>query len=227
MFRDDRNAMVHQVDSLSREADKLRMENQAMREQLLAAQRGTSQPVFNVYQIDASYLAPGDRTALSHHSVQPFPVWAAGLLHFVTFGIFSAVHFNLIHDRLPKAMHNDPAGAKAVGFSFIPFFNCWYWSFFSSMRLADRLNLQFRLRGERPRAPKGLVLASSILSVHPYFFLLIGWPILWTIAVCMLQSAVNRVAAMEPFVGAQAGQGATLPALDPYAQPPAGLLPGA
>ena len=65
--------------------------------------------------------------------------------------------------------------------------------FFSALRLCDRLNLQFRLRGEKPRVPRGLAIATCVTSVIPYVNILIGFPIMWTIMVCRLQSTVNRV----------------------------------
>jgi hypothetical protein len=100
------------------------------------------------------------------------------------------------HDRMPRAAHNDPSAAKAIGFQFIPYYNL-YWTFFNALRLCDRLTLQLKLRGLRERAPRGMVLAACILTVIPYVNM-IAIPILWTIAACMLQSTVNRVASLSP-----------------------------
>lgn len=222
MFRDDKEAMVHRVDSLSREADHLRVENDRMREELMAIQRGaaSAQPGYNLYSVDPSYLTAGQRAAFSHHQLTAFPVWAVGLLHVLTFGLFPLIHFGLQHDKLPQLQANDPSAGKAIGFHFIPYFN-FYWIFFNSMRLADRLNLQFKLRGAEPTAPKGLMVAASVMSVIPY----LGWfllgPIMWTVGACVMQSAINRLVAL----GAVADPAAPTAALDPFAEPPAGLLP--
>jgi hypothetical protein len=223
MFRDDRSAMAQQNQQLSREAEVLRKDNLAMREEILAMRRGGGgvTSVYNVYNSDVSQLSPGEKAALSHHTVTPFPVWGIALLHLLTFGLFPLIHFGLHHDKLPQAAPNDPTAGKAIGFSFIPYFNL-YWVFFNSMRLADRLNLQFRLRGMEEKAPKGLMIACSVLGVIPYVNIFIGFPIMWTIGVCFLQSACNQVAALGPLDPGAPGQ----KALDPYAQPPAGLLPG-
>jgi hypothetical protein len=218
MYRDDRDAMMQRLDSLNKQSEALTRDNAAMREQLLASQRGVNYMQQLIYHRDVNALAPGERAALSHHAIREFPVWAVGVLSVVTLGLFPLIHFGLMHDQLPRAAHNDPSAGKAIGFSFIPFY-AWYWMFFNPLRLADRLNLQLRLRGERDAAPKGLIIASSVLSVHPYLFVLFGW-ILWTITNCFLQSAVNKVARLPP-VGGDPRQ----PALDPYGQPPIGLLP--
>ncbi len=222
MFRDDRDAMVHQLDTLTRESEQLRRENAAMRNDLLAMQRGAPMVQFNPYKSDASWLTPGQRAALSHHGIQPFPVWAMALLHIVTFGLFPLIHFGLQHDRLPHALPDDPTAGKAIGFSFIPLFNLWYWNFFNSLRLCDRLDLQYRIRGLTPKAPKGLMIACSILTVHPYLYALVGWLFLWPFGVCFLQHAINGVATLGPMADPAAP---SPPAPLDTSRPPAGLLP--
>jgi hypothetical protein len=219
MFRDDKNAMVHQVDALSREAERLRHDNQAMRDELLAVRRGQSQAWLNIYEVPTERITPGQRAALSHHQVTAFPAWATAVLTFVTFGLFPLIHFGLYHDKLPRAAENDPNAGSSIGFSFIPGFQL-YWVFFNSMRLADRLNLQLRLRGEAPSgAAKGLSLAASVVSVIPYINILLALP-MWTIANVFLQMAANRVAALAPMEQ----PGTPPPSLPDYNVPPAGLL---
>jgi hypothetical protein len=197
MFRDDREAMVQKLDVLDREAEELRADNAAMREQILASQRAGSvqqATALDPYRIDIAYLDSGTQAALRHHQLTPFPVWLVAVLNVLTLGIFPLIHFGLQHDRLPRALANDPTGGKAIGFAFIPYFNL-YWVFFNSLRLADRLNLQFRLRGMPDGVPRNLVLATAIMSVIPYVNLLITLPIMWTITACSYQSAINRLAA--------------------------------
>src|SRR5258708_7210986 len=124
MYRDDRDAMQHQLHSLSKQSEALTRDNAAMREQLLSAQRGGGSHMPQlVYQRDVNSLTPGERAALSHHGIREFPVWAVGLLNVFTLGLFPLIHFGLMHDQLPRAAHNDPTAAKAIGFSFIPYFH--------------------------------------------------------------------------------------------------------
>jgi len=201
MYRDDNEANRHRLDVLDRTADGLRKENAAMRTQL-THQQGTgilapSMVSAALYHGDLRQLPEETRGRLAFHTVERFPVWATGLLHFFTFGLFSLIHFSLIHDRLPKATHDDPSAGKAIGFQFIPFFNL-YWIFFNTLRLSDRLDLQLRLRGLPKHAPRGLMIACCIFTIVPYISLLIGFPVMWTIGACRLQSTVNKVAALDP-----------------------------
>lgn len=205
MYRDDQDALLARADATAKEADGLRRENEAMRAAIGQAVAVAPPAYFAlppphvVYgpMADVRMWAMPERARLANHSVKSFPVWAIALLHIVTLGLFPLIHFGLLHDRMPQAAHNDPSSGKAIGFQFIPYFNL-YWVFFSALRLCDRLNLQFRLRGQEPRAPRGLAIATCITSVIPYVNIVIGYPIMWTIMVCRLQSTVNRVAALPP-----------------------------
>ena len=47
-------------------------------------------------------------------------------------------------------------------------------------------------------APRGLLLAACIVPVIPYLGLLIGIPLVWTIAACMLQRSINQAAELSP-----------------------------
>jgi hypothetical protein len=144
-------------------------------------------------------LTPEDKAYLKQHQLTRFPVGLAVLLHLVTFGAFSLFHFGFQHDKLPQAKHDDPSSAKAVGFSFIPYFNL-YWFVFQPMRLTDRLNLQDRIRDREDGTSRGLMLTLAILGMIPYINILIGIP-LYTIGVYKLQKQINRLAderALEP-----------------------------
>lgn len=202
MYRDDQEALAARADAATREAERLRVENEAMRRAV--ANRGElvlttlSMPPALVYHTrDLTHLPLAERARLANHQLRPFPVWATGILHLLTFGIFSFFHFGLMHDRLPKAAHNDPSSGKAIGFQFIPYFNL-YWVFFNGLRFSDRLTLQYRVRGIDRRAPRGLVLAACVTTVIPYFNILVGLPIMWLITACVLQSTVNDIAALPP-----------------------------
>jgi hypothetical protein len=197
VYRDDRQALQHRVESISREADELRRENEAMRVAVSSQQiTQLSLPNSAIYKADHRLQPLAERSRLAMHSMRTFPIWAVGILNVLTFGLFPLIHFGLMHNRLPQAAHNDPSAGKAIGFQFIPYFNL-YWMFFSSLRLADRLNLQLRLRNRRERAPKGLLIAACVTCVIPYFAF-VAIPTIWTIAVCLLQSTANKVAELSP-----------------------------
>jgi hypothetical protein len=208
MFRSDRDALAQQVEEMREEQAQLRAQNDAMRHDLLArrqqlpeAHRGVGIHG-SVYKMGVAQLTAGDRAALAHHDIEAFPIWATLLLHYLTLGLFSVVHVSLLHDRLPQAERDDPSAAKAVGFSFIPYFNL-YWMFFNSLRLADRLNLQLRLRGLPDAVPRGLIIACSVISMIPYLGWFLGVFFLWPIAVGYFRSAANTLAAL-PQDGANA-----------------------
>jgi hypothetical protein len=202
MYRDDQEAAVQRADSATREADQLRRENEAMRQALVqqppAIPAYMAMPHAVVYpHIDPRMLPLPERARLAHHALKPFPTAVTVILHFLTFGLFGFFHFSLMHGRMPKAAESDPSAGKAVGFAFIPYFNL-YWLFFNSLRLCDRLNLQFRLRGLPDQAPRGMVMTACILSVIPYIGQALAWLIFWPIATGMLQSAVNKAARLSP-----------------------------
>jgi len=204
MYRDDQEALQNRLDSATREAERLRNENALMRETVgRLGNPGRAQialpialPINAVYTMDIRVLPLEERARLADHQVKRFPVWLAGVLNVLTFGLFPVIHFGRLHDRLPRASNNDPSTSKAIGFQFIPYYNL-YWTFFSALRLCDRLSLQLKLRGLPRRAPRGLVLTACICSMIPYLNL-ITLPILWTIAVCRLQSTVNQIAELSP-----------------------------
>ena len=203
MYRSDRDALAEQVDELRREREKLLAENDAMRTDLLARRQGgvPVRPSGNVYKHGVSHLTPGERAALTRHQVDAFPTGALLLLHFLTFGVFPLVYLSTLHGKLPQAESDDPTAGKAIGFSFIPYFQL-YWWFFNALRLCDRLNFQFRLRGLPEPVPRGLVMATCIVGVIPYVNFL-GLFFVWPITLVFYQRAANRLAAL-PQLGADA-----------------------
>jgi hypothetical protein len=192
VYRDDREAMAQQLETLRRDADQLREENEAMRRQLLAPRSAPT--LANVYTTDPALLSDGERAALSHHGLRTFRPWVVVVLHLVTFGLFSLCYFGALHERLPKAAPDDPTAARAIGFMFIPYFN-FYWVFFHLLRLTDRINLQLRIRGLPPTVPRGLMIALGVTLVIPYVNLAIGGPILGSIAAWRMQRAINQLVA--------------------------------
>ncbi len=156
-------------------------------------------------------LSPQDKAYLQQHRLESFPAPIAVLLHLMTFGIFSMIHFGLQHDKMPQAKHDDPSAAKAIGFNFIPYFNL-YWLIFQPMRLTDRLNLQDRIRDRPDGTSRGLMLTLSILGMIPYLNILIGFP-MYTIGVYKLQKQINRLA------DERTAQLRALPPANPYYTP--------
>lgn len=203
MYRDDQEALHQRLEGTSREAERLRRENESMRAavgrmQIAGPSSTLALPPSAIYSvIDVRAIPLEERARLATHSLETFPVWAIGVLHVITLGLFPLIHFSMMHDRLPKASSNDPGAGKAFWFHFIPYYNL-YWVFFNSLRLCDRLSFQMKLRGLSERAPRGLLLAASIIWVIPYVNIFLGWFIMWTIAACVLQSCVNRVASLSP-----------------------------
>lgn len=123
----------------------------------------------NVYDplFDLGSLSDGQRTEFSQHRLTTaFSVDGAILLHFATMGLFSLIYFGLMHSKLPMVKHDDFGARRAIGFSFIPFFNL-YWVFKFWLRLVARVNLQMRLRGLRPAVSKRFMLATVIVSLIP------------------------------------------------------------
>lgn len=137
-------------------------------------------------------LTPEDKAYLRQHRLEAFPASLAVILHLMTFGLFSLIHFGLQHDKLPQAKQDDPSAAKAIGFNFIPYFN-FYWMVFQPIRLTDRLNLQDRIRDRPDGTSRGLMITLAILGMIPYINFLIGIP-LYSIGVYKLQRQINRLA---------------------------------
>lgn len=148
------------------------------------------QPMQQGYAQPIGYANPY-AAGTGQHQLTSFSGVATVLLHFVTLGIFSWIHFNLMHGKLPMRRPDDPSAGKAVGFMFIPFFNI-YWWFFSNLRLMDRVNEERTAAGLPPTAPKTLFILSSCFLIIPilnYVSLLILLPITWG----TMQGCVNEL----------------------------------
>src|ERR1041385_2406552 len=164
MYRDDQEAQLQRLEDTTREAERLREENESMRAAVgrmqIAPQVSTlALPPNAIYKtVDLRTIPLEERARLAQHGLTTFPVWAIGILNVLTLGLMPLIHFSLIQGRLPRASNNDPGASKAFWFQWIPYFNL-YWVFFSSLRLCDRLTLQLRLRGLTERAPRGFLLA--------------------------------------------------------------------
>lgn len=207
MFRSDRDALSNKVDDLQAENERLRLQNEAMRKDLLEQRSGPATIASNVYRGGVASLGAGERVAIARHRLEAFPVWATVLLHIVTFGLSSFIRFNAMHGQLPKAERDDPSAARAIGFHFIPYFN-YYWVFWNGLRLADRLNLQCRLRGLPDGVSRGLVIAAGVASVIPYVQMLAG-PIVWLFVAIAMQRTVNQIVQLDAEAAQPAAAAAT------------------
>lgn len=96
----------------------------------------------------------------------------------LTIGIFGTIYLGLKHSKLPLIKSDDFTAGKGIGFLFIPFFNL-YWQFVFWLRLVDRINFQYRLRGEPDPVSRDLALWTIILSLVGFVFL-ITYPVSWS-----------------------------------------------
>lgn len=200
VFRDDREALHAQNEELRREVEVLRAQQRA----LMAHVEAQSQPGAaamplawrGVYREGPPPLSDGERVVFGQHRLVATSPGLVVALHLLTFGLYSIVHFGRMHDALPAIERDDPSAAKAIGFNFIPYFNL-YWMFFSPLRLVDRINLQFQLRGEEAPISRQAVLVASITSLvlmlFPYFI-----PLAWVFSAWQTQRAINRLVDLGP-----------------------------
>ncbi|HEV1995553.1 MAG TPA: hypothetical protein VGR03_14575 [Candidatus Acidoferrum sp.] len=151
-------------------------------------------------QFDVNRLSPAQREAYKkNYLLETFSVGGAIALHIFTLGIFTIIYMGLKHGKLPQILSDDPSAGKAIGFLFIPFFNI-YWVFFFWLRLADRVNFQFRLRGQPLPISRGLVLAAVIVSIIPYVGM-ISWLVLYPIVISEVLGACNQLAVANQSAG--------------------------
>jgi len=197
------------AEEVQADAIKCRFCGQWLDEQKAQAAGATAQtpaapapPALNQFQMSSVYeerfdlnqITVAQREQFKQHAfLSTFPVAVVIILHFVTFGIFTFIYMGLKHSKLPMIKHDDFSAGKAIGFMFIPFFNL-YWMFMFWLRLADRINFQFRLRGQKAPVDRGLVLATVIVDFVPYLGLVVSGLILFPIVIGEIQSACNKLA---------------------------------
>src|ERR1041384_4947163 len=112
-------------------------------------------------------ITPEQREQFKHHALTRYPTWLVVVLHFLTLGLFTLIYQGLKLSKLPLVKDNDFKAGKGIGFMFIPIFS-FYWTFRYVLSITDRLNFQYRLRGQPPPISRGLALASCIVFVIPY-----------------------------------------------------------
>jgi hypothetical protein len=149
---------------------------------------------WNIYDSSIDVVGSLDaeqRARYMHHSLKSFPTWLVVVLHILTFGLFTLIYQGLKLSKLPLVRDNDFGAGKGIGFSFIPFFN-FYWLFRFVLGVTDRLNFQFRLRGQAPPISRELAMASCIVRLIPYVNF-VGFLILEPIVAAQWQSATNKI----------------------------------
>ncbi|MFO0626213.1 MAG: hypothetical protein U0325_11410 [Polyangiales bacterium] len=196
MFRDDQLALAAQNAELRRALDRVQAENAAMQRALAAIQRGDHPELVptpaTLYRGDLTGLPEGLRAAYRAHGLTPTAPWKIVALHVLTFGISSLVHFARMSDRLPKLSHDDPTALRAALGFLLPYYNL-YWLFAYPLRLADRINLQLRLRGQPAAISRGELVAAGVLTI-PFYFV---FPIFWLLPAWRAQCAVNALCALD------------------------------
>jgi hypothetical protein len=187
MFRDDAVALAEQNQHLRRDNERLAAENAAMRAAIKhhRIHLGDAYTLGPIYERSVFTLSDGERVAFGQHSLTKFPVWAALLLHVLTFGVSSIFLFARAQGRLPRLRDDDPTAARAAAFFFIPYANFW-WMFFAPLRLNERLNFQYQLRNLDAPLGKAPVILGAVSMFFMYFL-----PILWLPAVWKTQKAIN------------------------------------
>lgn len=171
------------------------------------------------------------------HRLVPFETAVVVILGIVTLNIFTVIYHGLKHSRLPKVRPDDFSAGRAIGFLFIPFFN-FYWIFVFWTRLVQRINFQFKLRGQLPPVAEELGVAVAILTILSMIPVLgivtaaVNWLILLPILSAQIQSAANRLTAggttpvaMPVLMGS--GSEPAPPPASPLAPPPPPSFPAA
>jgi hypothetical protein len=153
-------------------------------------------PVSNPYDkgYDLSQLSDEQREGFKHHTLKHYPTWLVIVFSILTIGIFGIIYHGLKHSRLPKVKSDDFGAGKGIGFLFIPFFNL-YWQFVFWLRLVDRINFQYRLRGAPEPISRDLALATIIVSLTAIVIGITGIvsSIMALIVAGQIQSATNRL----------------------------------
>lgn len=158
----------------------------------LKTYRHELEPVYQEY-FNIESLPKQDITNMKYH-------WFKGELHtawvvifnILTLGLFWTIYCWLHHTDLPHIKEDDFTATKGIWFLFIPFFNL-YWICKFWLRLVNRINFQFKLRGRELPVSKWLAITFLVLQYIPYLNIL-GILIFWSIMVGQIESGVRKLA---------------------------------
>lgn len=158
----------------------------------LKTYRHELEPVYQEY-FNTESLPKQDITNMKYH-------WFKGELHtawvvifnILTLGLFWTIYCWLHHTDLPHIKEDDFTATKGIWFLFIPFFNL-YWICKFWLRLVNRINFQFKLRGRELPVSKWLAITFLVLQYIPYLNIL-GILIFWSIMVGQIESGVRKLA---------------------------------
>ncbi len=140
-----------------------------------------------------SYLVATNSPQARIHELGRFPIAVVVFFQIITLGLFSLIHFGLMHDKMPKLRYNDPSAGKAIGYMLIPFFNL-YWMFFMYIRLCDRIAEQRVFRGLPATNLRCQAIGACVVWLIPFIGPVLCLLILDPIFFGMLQSEVNNLA---------------------------------
>lgn len=139
-----------------------------------------------------SYVVATNSPQARIHELGRFPIAAVVFFQIITLGLFSLIHFGLMHDKMPKLRYNDPSAGKAIGYMLIPFFNL-YWMFFMYIRLCDRIAEQRAFRGLAPGNLRSQAIGACVVWLIPFVGPLVCLLILDPIFFGHLQARVNNL----------------------------------
>lgn len=150
--------------------------------------------LYNVYDedFDINSLPRSDISEMKYNwLISKLHVAWAVILNILTLWWFSIIYYWLKYSDLPKIKEDDYCAWKAIWYLFIPFYNlyriCVFW-----LRLVDRLNFQYTIRGKTKPISRSLAITCIVFNFIPYLnFASIG--ILQSVLVWKMQNAINSL----------------------------------
>lgn len=124
-----------------------------------------------------------------------FSSWRLVFLHIITLWLFSTIYMWLMYDDLPVINEKDFWAGRAIWFLFIPLFNL-YWIFVFWLRLVNRVNFQYKIRGLISPVSKLLAIVMLVLNFIPYLNF-VSIFLLKSILISQIQNAVNGLVSMK------------------------------
>jgi hypothetical protein len=150
-------------------------------------------------EFDVSTLSEAQRIEYNYHFVDStLPIWAAVVSHILSLGIFSLIYYGIMHSKFPLIKKNDFDTPKAIGFMFIPLFNL-YWTFRFWEHLGHKINLQYKLRNEKPPIENTFIMLTVASKFGHVIGFAISYLVLYPIMIARIQRACNTLAEEHPY----------------------------